>query len=181
MKSQSFDDWLLSDEPLNPEQEQRLMDVINSSPKGETLSPMVQSIKELEFTIRSTPQAAPAPGFTQRWQSRLAEKKVRQQRLMIGLGAAGALGTAIVISLAIVTPQLDSLSIAKMANTLIYNLILFTTKVHEAQSLAFFILSDLPPSVPIALWVLIATSLGMFALGWVYTMWRIIVPKGIKG
>lgn len=181
MKSQSFDDWLLSDEPLSQEQEQHLKDVMTSSPKEETLSPMVQSLKEYEFAFKTTPPAAPAPGFTQRWQSRLAVKKARQQRLMIALGAAGALGTAIVISLAILTPQLDSLSIARIANTMIYNLILFTAKVHEVRSLAFFILSDLPPSVPIALWVLIATSLGITALVWVYAMWRIIVPKGIKG
>ncbi len=180
MKSQSFDDWLLADKSLNPDQETILKQAIASPPAAESPSPLVQSFQHVEHALRSAAMAVPAPGFTSRWQTRLAEKKARQQRLMVGLGALLALGVAAVIGLAIFIPRLDTVSLAQLANILIANLVLLAARLHTVRVLASYMLDGLPPAIPITLWVALATSLSVFTLAWVYAMWRIMIPKGLK-
>jgi hypothetical protein len=179
MKSQSFDDWIFADKPLNPDQENILKEAI-ATLAVESLSPLVQSFQQVEHTLRGAAMAAPAPGFTSRWQKRLAEKKARQQRLMVGLGALLALGSAAAIGLAIFIPMLDTVSLAQLANSLIASLILLAARLHTVRTLASYMLEGVPSAIPIALWVAIATSLSGFTLAWVYAMWRIMIPKGLK-
>ena len=180
MKSQSFDDWILADDPLSPEQESTLKKAIASLPLGENQTPWVRSFQQVEHVFKSAPLAAPAAGFSGRWQSHLAEKKARHQRLMIGLGALLAIASGTVIGLAIFIPQLETVSIAQLANSLISSLVILTARVYQIRLLASYIFRELPPVVPIVLWVGIATSMSLFTLAWIYTMWRIIIPKGIK-
>ena len=99
---------------------------------------------------------------------------------MIGLGALLAIASGTVIGLAIFIPQLETVSIAQLANSLISSLVILTARVYQIRLLASYIFRELPPVVPIVLWVGIATSMSLFTLAWVYTLWRIIIPKGIK-
>jgi predicted anti-sigma-YlaC factor YlaD len=77
MNHRPFEDWLLSDEKLAPEQSRDLQDHLRACDRCRQLEAGLGSIAHLFHTA---PAAAPAPGFTQRWQTRLAAQNLARQR-----------------------------------------------------------------------------------------------------
>ncbi len=77
MNHQPFKDWLLSEEPLTQEQSLTMQEHLREC----TLCQGKQAAwVEVENLFHKSPQAAPAPGFTTRWQEHLAAANLRQQR-----------------------------------------------------------------------------------------------------
>jgi hypothetical protein len=88
MNHQPFRDWLLSDDELQPDQAQQLHEHLSSC---ESCKQIEASWLDVESVIEKTPQVAPSPGFTKRWQAHFAEYQDRKQRqhgwLTIGITA----------------------------------------------------------------------------------------------
>lgn len=100
MNHQPFETWLLSKEPLSPEQAKTLQSHLTDCLSCRRLS---ASWSEVEQLLRAVPPAQPAPNFALRWQTRLAarevEERIREQRrqswwtlVICAGGAAGLLG-----------------------------------------------------------------------------------------
>ena len=84
-----FNRWLLSGEPLSPEQNTILQEHLRYCPE---CSQLQAAWGEAQLQLSSAGQVAPAPGFTRRFQQRLALQRVKRQRRsswMLFLGAAG--------------------------------------------------------------------------------------------
>jgi hypothetical protein len=78
MNHQPFETWLLSEETLPPVQAQALREHLQSC---EACQGLEQSWSGVAQLLQKTGPAAPAPGFTARWQARMAEeRRLRQQR-----------------------------------------------------------------------------------------------------
>ena len=82
MGHQPYESWLISEEPLLPEDEQKLHDHVESCESCRQLS---YSWAEVQDIFQEPQFVRPAAGFTQRWQTRLAEVTLlelnrRQQR-----------------------------------------------------------------------------------------------------
>jgi anti-sigma factor RsiW len=102
MSHQPFETWLLAGEALTAEQAERLRDHLQECAACRALQ---AAWAEVEGELRSSPWAEPAPGFTARWQARLAlaERKAESRQAWLALGCAlgGASGVLAVLGLGV--------------------------------------------------------------------------------
>lgn len=79
MAHQHYEQWLLNDERLNPEQERDLRIHLRSCPDCAALA-------RANLALRAAPVVAPPQGFALRFQERLAaQRKVQRRRSIIGI------------------------------------------------------------------------------------------------
>jgi anti-sigma factor RsiW len=176
MNHQPFEDWLLSDEPLPPEQARALQDHLQDC---ETCPPLSEAWQAVRIELETAPQAAPAPGFSQRWQAHLEEKRLQERRRRIWLaGGAGLVGLVCLVLLA--GPLLESFSPTEILVRLVYGLSLLVVKASQVGVFLGSTFSGVLVVIPITFWVLIATSISALGLFWAFTMWKIIIPKGVR-
>jgi hypothetical protein len=104
MNHTRYEDWLfeLSEAPLDSAQAAELEAHLHEC---ESCSSLAESWGQVERTLRKAGQAAPAAGFSGRWQARLAQERRRQHNrqtvLVIGGGVLGLLLlTAFLVALA---------------------------------------------------------------------------------
>ena len=177
MNHQPFEDWLLSDEPLDQEQETSLRQHLTDCLKCTTLSQVWQSVEQ---ELARTPQISPAPGFTERWQARLAEKRAQMQRRLvwwaIGFSSSAALG----IFLALNWNRLASFSFSKLLALALYSFTMLFARIDSAQVLFKLFFEDVNPIFPVAFVAVIATGLSILSLIWIVTMWKIYIPQGAR-
>ncbi len=74
---QPFETWLLAGEPLTDDQAHALRDHLHDCADCQQLETAWNGVRQ---TFRVTPEVAPAPGFTARWQTRLAAQRLERQR-----------------------------------------------------------------------------------------------------
>lgn len=72
-----FEEWLLSDTALQTDEAEQLRQHLETCASCQRLS---QSWKEVEDLFWETPMAAPAPHFTQRWETRLVAETMKRER-----------------------------------------------------------------------------------------------------
>src|SRR5512141_510035 len=107
-----FEDWLLSDAALTPEENRSLREHLLSCDSCRQLSAAWQ---EVESQLRSAPTVAPAEGFTARWIERLEEdhQKIHRRQtlliLMFCLGGAAFLFASLGILALPLIPQPDAI------------------------------------------------------------------------
>jgi hypothetical protein len=99
MNHQPFRNWLVSDEQLSVEQARSLQDHLAEC---EACSQLESSWVEIEQQIRASTQVVPAPGFTHRWQARLAEYETRRQNRQgwWSIGITAAIAAALILIMA---------------------------------------------------------------------------------
>jgi hypothetical protein len=95
MNHQPFRNWLLSEEALSPEQAQSLKEHLASCDACRQIEP---SWKEVELAFTKSPEMMPRPGFTQRWQARLAVQEAHWQSRSGWLSIAATALVAVIIS-----------------------------------------------------------------------------------
>jgi len=103
VKSRLLDQWPLDDRDLSASDRERLERALEQSPELEEALGAWQAI---EAALQEAPVVGPAPGFAQRWRSKLAEKRERRRqrhvRWLLGGLLAGALVALSLIGLEIV-------------------------------------------------------------------------------
>ncbi len=78
MNHRPFEDWLLAEDPLSPQQKRELDAHLQTCPSCTALA-------EVNLALRSVRQADPPPGFAARFQVRLAaQRKAMRQRNAVG-------------------------------------------------------------------------------------------------
>jgi len=74
---QPFEDWLVSERPLSPYQEQALREHLNAC---EACHDLKISLQGLDRLFKAAPQARPKPDFTTRWLARQSAERMARQR-----------------------------------------------------------------------------------------------------
>jgi hypothetical protein len=105
MNHQHFRDWLLSEEKLSADQIQQMQEHLQSC---ESCSQTEVAWLEVESAFRKVSRVQPAPGFTNRWQTHLAEYKVHKQK-RTGWVTIGFIVVIIISLLGLLITQLWSL------------------------------------------------------------------------
>ncbi len=83
MNHRPFEDWLLDDQPLTPQQQRDLQAHVRSCPA-------CAAIAESNLALHATRLVSPAAGFADRFQVRLAKRR-REQRWRQVIGEAGSI------------------------------------------------------------------------------------------
>jgi len=95
MSHSPYDDWLFSDDPRTAQESEELRRHLASCPRCRSLA---GAWSEVRLDLEGAPAAAPQPGFTGRWQTRLAlERQRRAHRQSIGLLVALGCGLGLVL------------------------------------------------------------------------------------
>ncbi len=166
MNHRPFEDWLANDQPLTNEQKRELQIHLKDCLHCAALS-------EVNLELRAAKMAAPAAGFTARFQSRLAAQRVRERRnrligvLILTLGGLGLLGW----HLAPYLIQFLASPAGWIAAFVNFFLTLFDM-LRAIGDLGSIFLRVLPGFIPPLGWMIILSTLGGFALLWTVSLWR---------
>jgi anti-sigma factor RsiW len=157
MSHPPFETWILTDEPLDDEQRQMLEAHLQEC---ESCRIMAESLMQMEKTFAQHPSPLPKPGFTTRWQTRLAiTRQVRQQRRM-WLLTSGLLGLTGLVVLVMFFLNINNVNWVYEISRAFAGFSVFASKVNH-----FFItINSLIRAFPIVLPVFIIFSVGILSL-----------------
>jgi len=161
MNHRPFEDWLFAEEPLTTEQKADLQDHLK-------MCSSCMALAEVDLALRSNKPAIPAPGFSTRFQSRLAARRSAQRRRNywgIIILVAGALG----MLLWLFFPYLKwaYLSPMELFITWITTLSLVFTSLLAYGQAGSVIMRVASGFIPVYFWVVIFALTGLFGLLWV--------------
>jgi hypothetical protein len=174
MNHRPFEDWLLDDQPLSPQQQRDLQAHVRSCAS-------CAAIAESNLALHATRLASPAPGFAGRFQVRL-EKRRRQQRWMQVIGTIvlvlGGLGLVYWLAGPLLMAALSSP--ASWITVGVGYFIFLVTSLRVIGEAGSILLHVLPEFISPAGWaVLIAGAAGLGAL-WALTIRRVTrIPQGV--
>ncbi len=174
MNHRPFEDWLLDDQPLTPEQQRELQSHLRTCAS-------CAAIAESNLALHSTRMVSPAAGFAERFQLRLVQRR-REQRwrqiigtLVLVLGGMGLLYWLVgpIVEEAIQSP-------AQWITTAVAYLLFILTSIqtlNEVGSILFRVLRDfISPDG----WLSIGMMIGGISLLWIISIWRFSrTPRGV--
>ena len=166
MNHRPFEDWLLDDERLTPEQNRNLQSHLRECRSCSALA-------EVNLALRSARGAAPAPGFAARFQSRLAaQRAIQRRRMLVGASILTVGGLAI---LAVLIGPFLSAAIQNPAEVLVSWASVLTTFVvwGKAVSEAMSVISRIVPNfIPAYAWLIVFSAISGLGLLWGVSFWR---------
>lgn len=174
MNHQPFEEWLLNEAPITTDQK-RALDLHLKS------CAYCASLAETSLVLRSVKMAAPADGFTMRFQARLAERKmIEQRRKLFGVFLFLASGLILLMWLAgpslwrvLASPQ------AWIASLVEWGIFLITTLMAMAQA-GEVLLQVIPGVLPPFVWMVIVSAFAGISLLWSVSIWRFVrAPQGV--
>jgi len=174
MNHRPFEDWLLADERLSPEHRRGLQAHL-------CMCTPCAALAEVNLALRSAKTATPTPGFTRRFQARLAERRVTQRKrailgaLVLALGGLGLLAwyTGPFLLAALHSP-------AELLATWVTYLTSLWISVQTISEVGLVLLRVVPGFVPAYVWMVIASALAGFSLMWVVSIWKFTrIPQGV--
>jgi len=174
MKHQPFEEWLLNDTPMTPEQKRELDLHVRSCA-------YCSALMETGVVLRSVKMVAPAGGFTARFQTRLAESRlVERRRRLWGslLFLIGGLSFLLWLAGPSILTFLSSPA-AWIASLVEWGIYLLTTFQAMSQA-GEVLLKVLPSFVPPFAWMIIISAFAGVSLLWSVSIWRFTrVPQGV--
>ena len=174
MNHQPFEEWLLSEEPITPEQKRKLDLHLRSC---EYCSALAETGKVLQ----SVTLASPAEGFTARFQARLAEHKIVDRRRKLW-GAGFFLIGGVSLLLWFAGPSILSFLSSPenwIATLVEWGIFLITTFQALTQAGEVF-LHVIPGFLPPFAWMVIVSGFTGIGLLWSVSIWRFVrVPQGV--
>lgn len=174
MNHRPFEDWLLNEAPITPEQKREMDAHVRSCAYCAALA-------ETGIALRSVKVVAPAEGFTARFQTKLAERKLMEGRrkvwgaILFTLGGLGFL-------LWLASPSLSRLLVspdAWIASVVEWGIFLITT-LQAMGHAGFVLLRVIPDFMPPFVWMVLVSAFAGISLLWSVSIWRFVrVPQGV--
>jgi anti-sigma factor RsiW len=175
MNHQPFEEWLLSEEPLDETQAQALQAHLDQC---QECAPLAQAWKSVRYELSQAPEAAPALGFTQRWQTRQAQRRFERQRRLAWLGTGLNLLAGFTIFIGLNADKLAGFSLHTAFISLFYTAASLMARAGQIQRLAVYALQSVPPMVTVGVWIVAATCFSLLTMLWIFSMWKILARKG---
>ena len=174
MNHQPFEDWLLNETSLSPEQKRELDLHVRSCMQ-------CSALLETGAALRSVRMTAPAAGFTARFQARLAERRLAERRRRLW-GSVLFLAGGLAVLLWLTGPSLFSFLASPevwIAGLVEWGIFVITTLQAVAQA-AEVLLHVVPAFVPPFVWLVFGSALAGISLIWSVSIWRFTrVPQGV--
>ena len=173
MNHQPFEDWLLNDKPITQEQKRELDMHMRTCAYCAALA-------ETGIELKSVKKASPQPGFTNRFQVRLAERKIAEQRRRLWGSALFTVG-GLILLMWLFSPYLFSFLSAPatgIAAFIQWGVFVLTTMQALAQAGSVFV-KILPDFLSPFAWMVLLSAFAGVSLLWTVSIWRFVrVPRG---
>lgn len=176
MNHQPFEEWLLNDKPITQEQKRELDLHLRTCAYCAALA-------ETGVALKSVKRASPKPGFTARFESRLAERKVAEQRRRLWGSVFFTVG-GLVLLMWLASPYLFSFLSAPatwIAAFVQWGVFIVTTIEALAQAGSVFV-QIIPDFLSPFAWMIILSAFAGVSLLWAVSIWRFArsaVPRGV--
>jgi hypothetical protein len=175
-KHQIFETWILQETDLTEDESHLLTAHLVDCEPCRQLRLGWSNARE---AIKTTPMAAPAPGFSQRWKNSLAERRARQHqaqvkkffRYLIGVTSLSFAGLLFTVILGTSPVNVMATLLRSGVNLLLY--------VRQMENVFNMILRSVPFFVPVIIWILVSTGFSLAALAWGASMWKYVI-KGVN-
>jgi hypothetical protein len=146
MNHQPFKDWLLSEERLEAEQAQALQQHLRECADCRQIE---SAWADAHALIQRAPDAAPVPGFTTRWQARLAARRLQEQRRQAWAAIAVTGGVAFLLLVLFGTQVLNLLSSPAQWLLLWVSRLTSLLSLYGVIQELFYALGQVTPAVPL--------------------------------
>ena len=171
-----FENWLLNDMPVTPEQQRELELHLRDCSYCSALA-------ETSRMLKASKIVAPVPGFTARFQARLAERKIVDRRRRLWGSVLFTLG-GLAWLMWILAPYLASFfaSPATWISAIVGWLVFLGTTLFALLDAGRVILSVIPNFLPPFAWMVLFSMLAGIGLLWSVSIWRFAqrgVPQGV--
>ncbi len=174
MNHRPFEDWLLEDQPLTPEQKRELQSHLRECAT-------CSAIAESNLALRSVQMVSPAPGFVDRFQVRLAEqRKAARTRQIIGtlIFVIGGLGLVYWLIGSFVQQALQSP--AEWITTAVGYLLFVLTSVQTLGEVSLILIRVAQTFISPLGWIVLLTLLGGLGAFWTVSITRWThLPQGV--
>jgi hypothetical protein len=174
MNHRPFEDWLLNEQPLDPEQKRELQAHLLDCPHCSALN-------EVNIELHSVKLAAPAAGFTARFRARLEARRIRERRnRLIGAVVASLGGVGFLLWL--IAPYAVRFigSPAGWIASIVSFLLAVFEMLRALGDLGSIMLRILPGFIPPIGWLMMLSAISGFILLWMVSIWRLTrYAKGV--
>lgn len=174
MNHQPFELWLLDELPLTPEQKRELDAHVRTCPHCTALT-------ETGLALRSRRMVSPAPGFSSRFQARLAAQRVVERRKRfwgVLIFLAGGLG--LLAWLAVPFVERVAVSPAETIAIILGYFLFVLTSLRALMEVSLVLLRVAPGFVPSLAWMILFSAVAGTGLFWTVSIWRFTrVPQGV--
>ena len=182
MGHKPFESWLISEEPLSPDEEQRLHEHIESCESCRQLS---TSWKEVQGFFQELPMEQPSAGFTNRWQARLvdlsAQEIERKEKRASWVFFAVTAGAALFVLSIMVIQFFGSVQTPIQLFITGATLIAGFLNLASAFQVAFIpFIEVLIVSVPTIWWFIIAFTACLLTLVLTFSARKILFPRRVS-
>jgi hypothetical protein len=167
MNHRPFEDWLLDDQPLTPEQTRDLQAHLRTCTS-------CTAIADSNLALHSTGLIAPMAGFVSRFGTRLiARKKVTRIRQFIGTLVFVLSGLALFYWLAGPVIQHIIQSPAEWITTVVSYFIFILTSAQALSEAGRVVLHILPDFISPLGWLILLTLVSALGFLWTISIWRL--------
>ncbi len=174
MNHRPFEDWLLENQPITPEQNQELKAHLKTCTSCRALT-------EVDLFLRSSRVVAPRAGFTERFQLQMAaEKQLLRKRQLWGLGL---LGLITFLSVGFLAVQLVSFWLSSPAELFVTWVTWWVTLVSSIRTfgtVGLVLLRIAGGIIPLPLWLGMAGGSFVLVLVWVSSLWKLSYSTSVR-
>jgi anti-sigma factor RsiW len=170
MSHQPFESHLLDDELLTDEQQNALAQHLKECERCFAYS---LALTELDTVLHHSPSPLPAPGFTQRWQARLAKHQQARQNRKYWLMASSLLVLASLTMLTMFMINFSQINWSYELTQTIARISVFAAQIRQLVKLSRTFVSTLPVLVPIIALAAYGTVIAVCAL--IFTWFKTII------
>ena len=169
-----FEEWLLNETAVTPEQKRDLDLHLRSCA-------YCSALLETGRMLNNAKTAAPAAGFTVRFQARLAERKIADRRRRLW-GAFLFTSGGLVLLMWLAGPYVASFSASPAAwiSEIVSWFVFIGTTLFALFDASLVILSVIPNFLPPLAWMVLLSMIAGVGLLWTVSIWRFVrVPQGV--
>jgi hypothetical protein len=171
-----FENWLLNDTPVTPEQQRELELHLHTCSYCSALA-------ETGKMLNATKIVGPMPGFTTRFQARLLERKIADRRRKLWGSVLFTLG-GLAFLLWILSPYAISFfsSPAIWISAIVGWLVFLGTTLFALADAGRVVLSVIPSFLPPFAWMVLLSMIAGLGLLWSVSIWRFTqrgMPQGV--
>lgn len=170
MDHQPFEIMIIENTPRSEEQERLLQEHLRGCANCSKLS---ASWTAVHAQMQAARQVSPQPGFTNRWNADLAERRIYQQKLQTRRTLLGFGSAAVVLFFVLLGYLTWNAEPVDWLVTLMNVGLRTLSDLQHFQQAALTWFNAVPLSIPLTLWILISTGVVILVTGWLFTLWRI--------
>ena len=181
MGHQLYESWLLSAEPLMPEDEKMLHEHVETCQSCRDLFFAWQEVGNL---FSEAPIAEPTPGFADRWQIRLEnleiEQKLRRQNLISLWFVSTTIGAALLVLLVMVIVFFATVQTPFQVFVSGITFFAGLLALMSTLQVAFIpVLEVILTSIPLVIWFIVFVALGLSIILTTYSIRKYIFPRRV--